>query len=376
LLAQEDNNIQRIPTRVYKREKRTVLSYTEYRKFERRHESTGNIIITLDEVVERALIFKGWDMMRIAAVVVTYNRKRLLIECLEALRRQTRSPNAIYIIDNASTDGTPQLLQEKGYIEDLEGGISRINNLYDGRPIKVVYVRMKENTGGAGGFHEGVKRAYNDGYDWIWLMDDDVEPEDDALEMLLKWRGRIKGKKSALVPVRYFNRSFFNLETKKFNFRNPFRHFTYDIVTEDDLKCNYFQVSGISFEGPLIKREAISSVGFPNKNFFIIGDDTDYAIRLQNYGPLYMVSDAHLIKKVVTSGEFNWKAYYYIRNIIYLDRKYGENIFVRYLRPFITLIKYIPYFFMKKPRNVKYILKAFKDGYQLKMGMTLPPGEF
>lgn len=117
-------------------------------------------------------------------------------------------------------------------------------------------------------------------------------------------------------------------------------------------------------------------MGFPNKDFFVIGDDTEYAIRLQKYGPLYMVSDAHLIKKIVTSGEFNWKTYYYIRNIIYLDRKYGENFLVKYLRPFITLIKHLLYFFMKKPKDVKYILKAFKDGYQLKMGMTIPPGEF
>ena len=48
------------------------------------------------------------------AVVVTYNRKELLIECLESLRSQTRPLNAIYIIDNASTDGTPNLLLAEG----------------------------------------------------------------------------------------------------------------------------------------------------------------------------------------------------------------------------------------------------------------------
>ncbi|MBC7318548.1 glycosyltransferase family 2 protein [Candidatus Bipolaricaulota bacterium] len=314
--------------------------------------------------------------MKIAAVVVTYNRKKLLIECLEALKRQTKPLNAIYIIDNASTDGTPQLLQEEGYIKDPRGGTTSIEGLHDGRLIKVVYVRMNENVGGAGGFHEGVKRAYNDGYDWLWLMDDDVEPKEDALEMLLRVGEEIKGEKSALVPARYFNGSFFNLETKRFDFKNPFRYFTYDIVTEEDLKEKYFQVSGISFEGPLIKSDAIGKIGFPDKDFFIIGDDTDYAIRLQEYGPLYMVPDAHLIKKIVTSGKPNWKTYYYIRNIIYLDRRYGENILVKYLRPFITFFKYAAYFSVKNPKIVKYILKAFRDGYSLRRGKIIRPGEF
>ncbi len=52
----------------------------------------------------------------IAAVVVTYNRKELLIECLDALMNQTYPLDGIYIIDNASSDGTPELLLEKGYI--------------------------------------------------------------------------------------------------------------------------------------------------------------------------------------------------------------------------------------------------------------------
>ena len=51
----------------------------------------------------------------VCAVVVTYNRKNLLLECLEAIRRQTRPVDRIYIIDNASDDGTPELLKEKGY---------------------------------------------------------------------------------------------------------------------------------------------------------------------------------------------------------------------------------------------------------------------
>ena len=132
----------------------------------------------------------------VCAVVVTYNRKNLLIECLEAIRKQTRPVDAIYIIDNASTDGTPELLLEKGYIKELPPTnltgpwekTFEIKNLTDGKPIKLHYVRMHENTGGAGGFHEGVKRAYERKYDWLWLMDDDVEALRDGLEQMLEYK--------------------------------------------------------------------------------------------------------------------------------------------------------------------------------------------
>ncbi|MEN3014688.1 MAG: glycosyltransferase, partial [bacterium] len=120
----------------------------------------------------------------ICAVVVTYNRKHLLLECLEAIRKQTRPVQAIYIIDNHSIDGTPELLLEKGYINQLPPPVLTepweielsISNQTNSEPIEIHYIRMHENTGGAGGFHEGLKRAYEKGYDWFWLMDDDVEP--------------------------------------------------------------------------------------------------------------------------------------------------------------------------------------------------------
>ncbi|MGB9767171.1 MAG: glycosyltransferase [Sulfurihydrogenibium sp.] len=125
----------------------------------------------------------------VCAVVVTYNRKQLLIECLESLRKQTRPVQGIYLIDNASTDGTPDLLLEKGYINELPPkSLSEpwekefeIKNLTDGSPIRLHYVRMHENTGGAGGFHEGVKRAYEKRYDWLWLMDDNTIPTNEVL---------------------------------------------------------------------------------------------------------------------------------------------------------------------------------------------------
>ena len=73
--------------------------------------------------------------MQVAAVVVTWNRRELLREALAALRAQTLPPVCIVVVDNASTDGTDELLREEAEHGDLD------------------VVRLGKNTGGAGGFN-------------------------------------------------------------------------------------------------------------------------------------------------------------------------------------------------------------------------------
>lgn len=84
----------------------------------------------------------------VAAVVVTFNRKELLCECLDGLLAQTLPPARIVLVDNASTDGTAGLLAEKGY---LERGL-------------IQYIRLPVNSGQAGftkAFNEPMKPAFN-----------------------------------------------------------------------------------------------------------------------------------------------------------------------------------------------------------------------
>ena len=58
------------------------------------------------------------NKFNVISVVVTYNRKELLLECIEALIKQTYELEKIIIIDNNSTDGTYDSLKDKGYLEN------------------------------------------------------------------------------------------------------------------------------------------------------------------------------------------------------------------------------------------------------------------
>ena len=102
------------------------------------------------------------------AVIVTYNRKALLLECLKHLAEQTARDFDIMVVDNASTDGTGQTLAPLA-----QAG-------------KILYLNTGANLGGAGGFSFGVKQAVEQGYEYLWLMDDDTLPKPDAFEKFLQ----------------------------------------------------------------------------------------------------------------------------------------------------------------------------------------------
>ena len=189
---------------------------------------------------------------RIAAVVVTYNRKVLLGECLDGLLRQTRPLDAIFILDNASTDGTEDFLKNHGYL----------------RQERIQYIRLRSNTGGAGGFHAGLRCAFEAGYDWFWLMDDDVEPFPNGLEQLLYYR-----KNSECIHGRRRNP-----DQSPTEWREAFdpRTVTCSHVADLDFSSSqrYRQMNVGCFEGMLVSRHVIELVGLPDPQFFIVHDDT------------------------------------------------------------------------------------------------------
>lgn len=218
-------------------------------------------------------------------MVVTYNRKELLTECIDAILAQTVPVEKLILIDNNSTDGTEDYLRKKKYL--------------DNSVIK--YIRLPENIGGAGGFHEGMKVAREDEPDWVWIMDDDVLPTETCLEELLHAREVIDGKVSFLASaVRGSNDEAMNVP--KIN-RKQFMSYTdwYRYLNE-----GIVQIVKATFVSLLINIEAIRQCGLPWSEFFIWGDDSEYTQRvIRDYGPAYMVGKSQAIHKRVGSDELS-----------------------------------------------------------------------
>ena len=329
----------------------------------------------------------------VCIVIVTYNRKSLLLACLKALKKQSKPTNGIYIIDNASTDGTSKKLLENNYIPKLppanltkpwEISFSITNSLVktinSQSQIKIYYIKMHENTGGAGGFYEGVKRGYNQGYDWLWLMDDDAEPKENALEKLSKYF--LRKNVSALASV-VRNDVGISVEHRGFiNFRKIFP-LMQKPLTEKLYKDNkVVDIDMASFVGILVSRKAIQKINYPKKEFFIHHDDVEYCIRLRRIGKILLITDSIIIHK--DSGKQKgfykyflgkglprtpydkfWIKYYGRRNLIWLGKKYSINKFNfycigfwTYLHSIVGIIVYDDY----KLKRIKLITNAYLDG--------------
>lgn len=240
---------------------------------------------------------------RVCAVVVTFNRQNLLSECLQALRAQTRPLDQIVVVDNASTDSTLSMLRAQFPEAEV--------------------LALSENGGGAGGFYEGMKWAYERGFDWLWVMDDDGRPAPDCLEKMFVHAHPM----AALVPLQQ------DSDGRQYGFflwkgRNV--DVTSELVAKGEAQKGAFP---FAFVGPLISRRIVDKVGLPNPQFFIWFDDWEYALRIRQKtkADIIAVPDAlfyhdfggksrevsFLGKKTVRSQQPPWKTYYEARNQLY-----------------------------------------------------------
>lgn len=302
---------------------------------------------------------------KICTVVVTYNRYSLLQECLDALSNQTY-PTDIAIVDNASTDGTPTRLQEDGYL-DVEG---------------VRYFRLEENIGGAGGFYEGVKVALEGEYDFVWLMDDDAEPAFDALEILLR---NIDQKYCAYAPAIFSGtKEEYTVQIAGhrgyFDFAHPLP------MLQKPIDANLYkqpkvEIEMASFVGILIPITNIKKIGLPKKEFFIHYDDTEYNLRLKEFGKILMPTQSRIyhkekrqeekyiktflwMKKPRVKFEKLWIKYYGARNSVYLAKRYATTKawYWELLKIYLVLIKDIMLFDDNKLKRIHFATASYLDG--------------
>lgn len=242
-----------------------------------------------------------------AAIVVTYNRKELLTENIEALLRQQGAAADIFVIDNFSTDGTGISL--KPYL---------IQN-------KIRYFNTGKNLGGAGGFQYGIRAAMREGYRYLWIMDDDTIPEPDALAALLKGAQQLKDCFSFLCSVVHWKDGTFckmNLPVLKENW--------FDCLREG---CEgLLAVSSCSFVSCLINADCIKKAGLPFAEFFIYGDDAEYTERLSYTAAGYMVLSSfvqHKTEKNISDdlskedAERIGRYFYRYRNCFYNAKRKG-----------------------------------------------------
>ncbi len=282
---------------------------------------------------------------QIAAIVVTYNRKELLVECITALLRQSADNLDILVIDNASTDGTK----------------NEIERFIDNK--KVHYFNTGENIGGAGGFNYGIKNAYALGYDLFWLMDDDTVPSEKALEELLTAGEALQNKFGYLVSKALWTDG----TLCKMNIPAFMDHrISPTAETQDCLPIR--QATFVSF---LVTRETVKKVGLPIKEFFLWADDTNYCFRIiKEVGSGYWVGKSVVLHKMKEnqSADIVLCSWERTERFImgYRNRYYNNRIRKRQWRTYLGVVKTVLRIILFSKDNkygrIVYMLKGIENG--------------
>lgn len=286
---------------------------------------------------------------KVITIVVTYKRKELLSKVLNAIANQTHLPEKLLVIDNNSNDGTQELVEE----------IKKTSSL------GIIYFNTGANLGGAGGFKFGIQKAAELKPDYIWLMDDDLVPDDTCLERLISavdsnticqpLRKNLDGSCAEYSPTIYNLSSPFILRPKQETVVDYINQKTTEIIP----------LQGIPFEGPLIPASLVDKIGLPDDRFFIFYDDLDYAIRARKAGySINCVVNANATRLLLnnqTQDLSSWKGYFMLRNFFRIHRLHGENFLVRNRPLAITVIYVIKEFFKNNRSACKICIDAYKD---------------
>lgn len=227
-------------------------------------------------------------MTKIAAVVVTYNNAGMLEPLLRSLEGQNRRPDLCIVVDNNSIDGTPSVAVRFPW---------------------AIYVRLPHNTGSAGGYAEGMRRALEHGCDMIWTLDDDVRLDPGSLAGLVRTLTGFPERERVCA------------------------------VRSVGTGCSWpspVPLSIVSWRGALFTAEAVKSAGLPERSLFLYGDDLEYSLRLARLGYRFYWAPASLCIESRMDGKtelrfLGWHArvyfeplrlYYAFRNEIYIYLHY------------------------------------------------------
>lgn len=276
------------------------------------------------------------------AVVVTYNRIDLLQECIDAL---LKCDCDVLIIDNASTDGTQEILEKK--YKD-----------------KIIYQNTGANLGGAGGFNYGIKKAYQLGYKYLWIMDDDCIVHEDSLKTLKSYGASIDNNYGFLASkVLWKDNSICKMNVPKKTFAKWLKPENVAEPTE---------IAMASFVSLFIQAKTIKEFGLPIKDFFIWTDDWEFTRRISRKEKCYYVPEsvvAHKSKSntgadlATEEGERMDRFKYLYRNDRVLYRREGLSGFILLrLRIAKHLLKILTSDKKDKMKRIKIMFNALKAG--------------
>jgi rhamnopyranosyl-N-acetylglucosaminyl-diphospho-decaprenol beta-1,3/1,4-galactofuranosyltransferase len=297
----------------------------------------------------------------VGSVTVAYNAVHILPPQIDVLLTQTRSIQEIVVVDNASTDGTCEMLAE--------------------RYPQVTVLRLETNVGAAGGFAAGLNyAALEKKHNWVWLFDGDSVPPHSALETLLLNVDNPEVGMLVPMPIHEATGTIYPPAL----WRNGFVKADLDVVREPIWFADVAVASG-----SLVRSEAVERIGIPRADFFMDISDLEYCLRMRSRGYKiavvtrckmnHQIGDTKAIRilgfRYAWHEHAPWREYYISRNLVYLARSLYPSLNTKWhmTRHLLRHVMVIALFGNKKVESIKMVLQGIVDGWRGKLGYRSLP---
>jgi rhamnopyranosyl-N-acetylglucosaminyl-diphospho-decaprenol beta-1,3/1,4-galactofuranosyltransferase len=286
--------------------------------------------------------------MRVAAVIVTRNRSQVLAETLHAVVEQTRPPEAVYVVDNASDDDTEQVVRREF--------------------PQVVYLRQADNLGSSGGHAVGIRTALENGIDAFWLMDDDSHAHPDALESLLV-AASAASPRTGMIGCRGGVVRFGRI-----------RHLGPDgLARQSAAAPGIVHADFVMLDGSLVLRRAVDAIGLPPEHYFTMMEDIEYPLRMRKGGFEVLLLDRDLMQREhlgSVPGTSLWRGYYQSRNHVRMALDFRSptlllGCLARQLRLLLAALLAPD----RRWQRTRLRMRGVWDGFRGRMGRSLEPDD-
>lgn len=287
------------------------------------------------------------DNFKIAVVIVTFNRCDELVKTISAIQNQGILENDIIVINNNSTDTT--------------------KNILDTNFKNIQSIHLNENIASAGGFSKGMQTAFEKGYDWVWLFNDDSRPVEGSLKSILE---HLNSDKIQIGLLKIANKDENNKAVLLYwnGVRKP---------VSVDVSNEIVQTDLITFDGCIISKKTIEKIGYCDPLYFMGTYEFDYCLKAKDAGigvytlPNGLIEDGKLGGK---NGTPPWRQYYNTRNHLWLAL--NRKSFVIFKGWLIREIKYTLSIILsgdKKIIRLVFKLRAIRDAFLNKRGKRYDP---
>ena len=296
--------------------------------------------------------------MNFGVVLVTYNRLDKLKIALECYEKQTYLPKKMIVVNNASNDGTEEFLK-----------------IWSSKKSKIQkeVINLSENTGGSGGFYEGLKRSLKTNLDYVWVSDDDAFPENDCFEIANAYLLENKSKDISAVCGTVMNRGKIDYAHRRRLYKGLFFVFQ-SFVSKKEYEKESFELNLFTYVGTFINVKKMKKVGVTEKDYFIYCDDTEHSYRLSTVGKIICLPSIKIIHDgPISNGRdgVTWKLYYGIRNTIdFVKRSFPKRYYYSYKLYFrFKYYAMTTLLWNNKIEGYKLINYAIKDAKKGKLGV-------